>query len=176
METGFLSIVKPQSAAANQTQWKIVTLTNRASQTGETKTLAWSSGLRNGDSLGWRLKQLLILQHVISKRWKGSSVRKCQWKHFLTHNATHLLFSVVPPDCKKKKKNLLHSQDRESIQKIQQVRGPQWEWSTQMHAWGNLCGRVSLLKCLWLLFDIQQQETSREPSQRVGAWERGVRN
>lgn len=46
METDFLSIVKPQSAAANQTQWKIVTLTNRASQTGETKNLAWSAGLR----------------------------------------------------------------------------------------------------------------------------------
>lgn len=37
---------------------------------------------------------------------------------------------------------------------------------------GHLCGRVSVLKCLWLLVDIQQQVISKEPSRRVGAWGR----
>lgn len=114
METGFLSIVKPPSAAANRTQWKIVTLTNRASQTGETKTLAWSAGQRNGDSLGWRLKQLLILQNVISKRWKCSSVTKMSMKTFLTNNTTHLLSPQLFLLIVRKKKNLLHSQDSQS--------------------------------------------------------------
>lgn len=137
-------------------------LTNRASQTGETKNLAWSSGLRNGDSLGWRLKQLLILQHVISKRWKGS---KCEENFneniFTTHYDSPAGSSVVPPDCKKKEIPAPQP-DRESIQKIQQVRGPRWKWSTQMHAWGNLCGRVSLLKCLWFLIS-----SNRKP---WGSW------
>lgn len=137
-------------------RWQMNTMknrhSNRASQTGETKNLtAWSAGLRNGDSLGWKLKQHLTACHF--KELEGLKCEKMPMKTFY-HSPAVLSGSSWLWE---KKTKTCSTARTESIQKIQQVRGPRWEWSTQMHAWANLRGRACLLKCLWLLFVIQQR-------------------
>lgn len=154
METSFLSTVKPQNVAANPIQWKIIAPTNRASQTGEAKNLAcvvhW---VTNGDSLGPKLKQHFIFKACHLKEMKA--LKRILWlKTFLTHKTTHLAstspqqFLLIVKLKKNKKEKLLHSQGRDSIQKIQQISGPWWEWSSQIHV-GCLCVKVSFLKYLW---------------------------
>lgn len=137
----------------------------------------WSAGLSNDDSLAQNLKQYFICRVIKRDYWNKMSM-----KTFLTHNTTHLL-STRPQGSswlRKKRKTCPQPGQSRSKRSSRSVAPGESDQVRYMRVGGgglwNLCGKVSVLECLWLLLDIQQQVTSMELSQRVGAWGRRLRS